>query len=452
MKITYQREMKHNYMIVEGDMAAESGYEARMMAGNHIEGLLRFRVKLMDNKQYYYYEITSRQPLSRLLDGQCIRSDQISRLIFGISQVLERIEAYLLREDQILLDPEYIYMDSETGDFGLCLIPGHHGDFPSSLTKLLQYLLGKVDHQDKESVVMAYGLFQESQKDNYGIEDLLKLLVLPKGDEMKEEEPLPSMEQEVYPADKVMTDKPEKLTVKKHEKLTIKKHEKSVEKEHMGEPQQAVKRYWQQLLLIPILPCLVYVWSGWDGILAYWKMLAVADLMLIVMTAILWFGKRPDEVKRGESTRDRLPDIAEWKMEFEEEMRGEAVKGPKTPQRKMELPLNFGDENTVLLSSREGHDEFRRLVSLDAERADIVIRYYPFIIGKQEGIADYVLARDTVSRLHVRLDEKEGKWVLTDLNSTNGTVINGVLLENNGSSELRLGDEISIADTHYRFL
>ena len=43
------------------------------------------------------------------------------------------------------------------------------------MTALLQYLLGKVNHQDKDCVVMAYGLYQESLKENYGMADLLRL-------------------------------------------------------------------------------------------------------------------------------------------------------------------------------------------------------------------------------------------------------------------------------------
>lgn len=41
---------------------------------------------------------------------------------------------------------------------------------------MLEYLLGKVDHQDKDGVVLAYGLFQESRRENYGMRDILRLL------------------------------------------------------------------------------------------------------------------------------------------------------------------------------------------------------------------------------------------------------------------------------------
>lgn len=69
----------------------------------------------------------------------------------------------------------------------LCLIPGRQGIFPEEMTALLQYLLGKVNHQDKECVVMAYGLYQESLKENYGMGDLLRLTGRDKSDDMRNE-------------------------------------------------------------------------------------------------------------------------------------------------------------------------------------------------------------------------------------------------------------------------
>ena len=81
------------------------------------------------------------------------------------------MERYLLPEGSILLDPEYVYIEPETFSVWLCLIPGRKALFSEDFGKLLEYLLGKVDHQDKDGVVLAYGLFQESRRENYGMRD-----------------------------------------------------------------------------------------------------------------------------------------------------------------------------------------------------------------------------------------------------------------------------------------
>ena len=425
MEITYKREMKHNYMIIKGE-GDQSGYAEKMLAGNHIEGLLKFRVKLTDNEKQYYYEITSRQPLKRLLSSKNVKSAEISRLILGISQVLEKIDAYLLSEEQILMDPEYIYTDPDPGEFGLCLVPGYHGDFPAALTKLLQYLLGKVDHQDKESVVLAYSLFQESQKENYGMKDLLKLLYpINGGNETEKEQESDTLEITAAENENGENGKEEPAVILKKKK----------------------QKPWYQLFFLPAGLAGLYGWGGWDTLYAGWMWIAGIEIVIIAITMLSW-NKRSGEEPEKEQVSQKTLEINSWHMDFEEKPPEE------TYENVMQKPVfssSYNDENTVLLAKTENKKGFHKLVSLQPERPDILLEYYPFIIGKQEGIADYVLAKDTVSRLHVRLDEQEGRYMLTDLNSTNGTVVNGILLDNNACVELSPGDEVYIADTAYRF-
>ena len=109
--------------------AGEPGYEARMMIGNTIEGLLKFRIKKTDGASRYCYEITSKQPLSRLLETRTINAVRIQTLLLGIAGTLTRMEDYLLTEEQILLDPDQIYVNPETYDPFLCLIPGKKETF-----------------------------------------------------------------------------------------------------------------------------------------------------------------------------------------------------------------------------------------------------------------------------------------------------------------------------------
>ena len=92
------------------------------------------------------------------------------------------------------------------------------------------------------------------------------------------------------------------------------------------------------------------------------------------------------------------------------------------------IPQNSAEESfqTVLLSERPAEgEEVRRLSALNGSDEDIVISYFPFVIGKHKDLADYVLLKDTVSRFHIRLDENNGRYTVTDLNSTNGTRVRG---------------------------
>lgn len=64
------------------------------------------------------------------------------------------------------------------------------------------------------------------------------------------------------------------------------------------------------------------------------------------------------------------------------------------------------------------------------------------LVGRHHS-CDVVLSDPTVSRRHARLVFRDGNWVLQDLESTNGTTVNGVLI---GRCVLRPGDRLSLGD------
>ncbi len=184
LKVSYHREMKNNYLMIEAEELEDQRFEAKMLVGNTIDGLLKFRIRKTDNNCQFCYEITSKQPLKRLLETRTIGARQLRTLLMGIAQTLTRMEEYLLSEGQIILDPDFIYVDPEDYVPGLCLMPGKRGDFPQEFSSLLQGLLEKVDHQDKEAVILIYGLYRESLKENYGLDNLLQWLMREKRPDM----------------------------------------------------------------------------------------------------------------------------------------------------------------------------------------------------------------------------------------------------------------------------
>jgi FHA domain len=66
------------------------------------------------------------------------------------------------------------------------------------------------------------------------------------------------------------------------------------------------------------------------------------------------------------------------------------------------------------------------------------------LIGRHTG-CDVVLSDPCVSRHHARLFFRDGGWYLQDLDSTNGTVLNGVRI---GRCRLRPGDRLVVGDEH----
>jgi len=68
-------------------------------------------------------------------------------------------------------------------------------------------------------------------------------------------------------------------------------------------------------------------------------------------------------------------------------------------------------------------------------------------IGRREGANDIVMPDAYCSGRHADLTAEEGRFTLTDLGSTNGTLVNGAKLEPNAPREVVLGDEITFGQT-----
>lgn len=79
MNISYQREMKRNYLIVETEKRDEIPFEQNMLEQNQIDGVLHFQVRKKDTDIRFFYEITSKQPLFRLWKGSRYRPGRSGR-------------------------------------------------------------------------------------------------------------------------------------------------------------------------------------------------------------------------------------------------------------------------------------------------------------------------------------------------------------------------------------
>lgn len=468
METRYQREMKHNYLIVKPDKQEKDFYEMHMMAENIIEGLLKMHVKYSEQEVLYYYEITSKQPLSRLLETNGMKLKEIKMLITGISAILDRIEGYLLREESIWLDADYIYIKPETYQVYLCLIPGRQENFPKDMERLLQFLLGKIDHKDKEGVVLAYGLFQESQKENYGVKDLLKVIC---GTEQKE---ILKRQEEKEAVNRKEEDDEAWKEKQQNGDWEENTGKRNVNVENMGND-YTQKGKWKKsgtIYTVLIFAVVSAFGAGWFILGKQWKEqygMRIGGLLTAVMVIFLILkgvekNSEEEEKVDGADQKAKVKNAGReekglyrsngdfWMMELEEEDDEVEIKVQKKEENN-DIQRILRPNDTTFLADLGPQKENRKLVSLDKSGEEIRISYYPFIIGKQEGLVDYVMAYDTVSRLHLRIDEEdEGEYKITDLNSTNGTIVKGHMLEANESVGISPGDDLYIADRGFLFI
>lgn len=112
----------------------------------------------------------------------------------------------------------------------------------------------------------------------------------------------------------------------------------------------------------------------------------------------------------------------------------EPQKSTKGDTRTFQVPPPVAAELLV----REGRDREARLPLGDL----------PVTIGRRRD-CDLTLNDRLISRIHARIERAEGRHLLIDLGSTNGTVVNGERAERH---QLRHGDVIMMGDTMIEYL
>ena len=147
-----------------------------------------------------------------------------------------------------------------------------------------------------------------------------------------------------------------------------------------------------------------------------------------------------------EKTVDRLFDSLKSKL------------SERKPQEKEFEYENFDDDlsedeavvdtefGTVLITLPEGNS--RKLISRDNSIPDAKLDFFPCVLGSRQDCVDILLNDRSVSRMHAQIDEAQGKLYLYDLNSTNGTFVNGLRIKSE-EYEIKEGDEIQIGNVRF---
>ncbi len=101
------------------------------------------------------------------------------------------------------------------------------------------------------------------------------------------------------------------------------------------------------------------------------------------------------------------------------------------------LSVNKSEQHPTLISERSGEV--------------VYLTKFPFYVGSLSEYMDYVISKDTVSRFHAKFIKQGDGIFLIDLNSTNGTKVNGQGISVQEQVLLSDGDRVVFADEEFTF-
>ena len=169
-----QAEIKHdiqkNYLVIQGEK--ETDYMIQMLAGKHVKGFLDLEVRVLNNQNQFYYDITGMACVAQKnLEGKW-NCQKIRLLLSQILDTVGRSKEYLLVQDHFILEPSYIFQKEETGQVFLCYSWEYEKNINRQFTDLFAYFMDQVDYEDQEAVDMIYRLYEVSRGENCTLQSM----------------------------------------------------------------------------------------------------------------------------------------------------------------------------------------------------------------------------------------------------------------------------------------
>lgn len=458
MRAEYKRDMNHNYLILHGEEVPDTdSYQVRMLVGNGMPSLLKCRLQGIDGNFLIYYDITSKQSVASMYETKKMGLEDLRLIFGGFVQAMEEMAEYLMDPGQLLVQPEYMYLDVEKKKLYFCCMPGKAGDVRQDFRVLTEYILPKIDHEDGDAVILGYGVYRRALEDTFHLEYVKEEIY--KGRDSREKRiPESCKEKEIDKEKGQFREQYENQSGDSPwEMETSNPFENRDREDEKKSPVSLRKK-----ILFSLLGAFVLIITAGAAVLGFLPGLQ-AGVILSGCAAFLGIGmlayrfrkkhKGSIEKKRGRQEMQRDPI---WKTEQEEENGWQpqmsAEEEMSVPQTLEEEPKakDFGE--TVVLSAGVVQGPATLVSREPGELATIYLQEDMTVIGKMENAVDAVIDLPTVSRIHAKIRRRDQEYYLSDLNSRNGTAVNGRLLKEGEDYQLQNEDEVDFAQARYVFL
>ena len=457
MRAEYKRDMNHNYLILYGeDEINTDSYQVRMLVGNVIPSLLKCRIQGMDGRFLVYFDITSKQALSVLYEEKKMGVEDLRLIFGGFVKAMEDAAEYLMNPGQFIISPEYIYTDIEKQEIYFCMMPGYEKDIKEQFQFLTEYILPKIDHQDQDAVILGYGVYKRAMEDSFHLEHIKEELYKTQGQQGTTTTKAEQMKTESEQRQESEDFNPEEEGFWENEEINqefVRDGEKS---KRLSLPQKT-----GVIVLAAILLCGIAAITLM-GYLPYLETGTILGIIIVLVACVMLFvyvskiKKKPGALRQGrEEERDKPKGIT-GKVPTDQTDQSQntiqsVVKSTNKPVVKSsQLHADYGE--TVVLSAGAVFGPASLVSKEPGELATIYINEDLTVIGKLETACDAVISLPTVSRIHAKIRKKEDAYYLTDMNSRNGTAVNGRLLLPDEEYQLEPEDEVDFAQARYIFL
>ncbi len=429
MEVKYYKDFRNNYLILKNEEEKVNSYQCKMITENQINGLLQCKERHINGEKLLYYDISSKQSLQSFCEAGYVTMDFLKRLFRQLQTVREEMAEYLLAESYLLLKPEFVFMEPEKGDFSFVYFPYEPEE--NYMFSFMDYLTERVDAQDDEALNVSYRILQLIEREQFVLDEVLQWF------------------DDEYPA--VKEERPDDMQGIKggweeEEEFVMEEGVQGMSFSGSRQRPAADKLVGSIVGMLLILLLILYIlyknyfFTGQEVMLFYIILTVILGLLIIcavyvIINKMLGTGKLKKSSATGDMEKNRYIESGQW----EENAGFRDVVLPYVRDNKENVQLG----NTVFIPWAE-NCENKLYGSGKGNKYHIDLAKLPVTVGKLAGSVDMVIPDAGISRRHVKFFRDGNKICMTDLNSTNGTFLNGLRLEPNMTEILEPGDEIRL--------
>ena len=315
-----------------------------------------------------------------------------------------------------------------------------------------------LDQSDTEAVLLVYEINRKVQEKNYALMEILQgeqkweeSVPVKAGMEPAQEAPF-QMQEEIkdtaYKAAALNGQKAEKQKTRRERKKTESKKEKQMADKQKTEKQQTDAKKTGKKWAAGIVFLVV---TGMTG-LAVWKGLlnvTQAGGITFLLAGGIGYAVSCEQKSKLKKERKETKSEINWEMPVAEERKEPYVQEEKRDNLFSQEQENVG-ATTVLRRETAEYEPRMTLISMNSrERNSVVLLKDSYLVGKLKAKTDIWIDDEAISRIHAKIQKEGDDYYLYDMNSTNGTFLNGRRLDVNEKVPLHVADEITFAGVGY---
>lgn len=480
--IRYYRELQKTYLIAEDCLEELLGsYFGRAVLHTAMNGLAACKEHLVNGKKEIWYEIDGFHTLEQIFAVKKISAQELKQILLGLAQTIEGLEKYLIDGKRLCYQPEYLYMDMETGKIKL-LFDFTEGDREHPLMPLAQFLLERLDHEEEAAIELGYFFYEQAGRDVLSIREIEKKAEESPNAVLREN--LMEEKQEIRTACGASK---EMFSETEEDIFPDRLYEQSFSKENVQEPLLGEGRYLTKGGAVVTVMALL-LGGSFFLVRAYFSLTETEELIWLVVSAILLLmgagvsiymflrerragavrnkSNTPADAEIWESTQENTEiKNMQRNMEIMENARKNAVISrniQKNTGYRKDIQSSaigesayeeYGQEIDFLPKEMDGKTIYlgdmlaKKEYVLVGENREYKLDTFPFLIGKDKERVTLALKDRSISRIHARFLLEDGILYLEDLHSTNGTYLNDLLLEPHVRMKVKRGDFLQFGKT-----